>query len=93
MGCSVRKIPVSAPAVCNRTFISRSRLMLTAIWLFLTGFTGYGQGEMTFDHITVEDGLTQSTVTAIFRDSRDFMWFGTYNGINLYDGVKIRQFE
>ena len=39
-----------------------------------------------FDHISIDDGLSQSVVEVIFQDSRGLMWFGTYDGLNKYDG-------
>jgi ligand-binding sensor domain-containing protein/signal transduction histidine kinase len=39
-----------------------------------------------FHRLTVEQGLSQSTVSAILRDSKGFMWFGTADGLNRYDG-------
>ncbi len=45
-----------------------------------------------FREYTVADGLCQTQVTAIFQDSKGRMWFGTYGGISLYDGVKFKNF-
>lgn len=45
-----------------------------------------------FSHITGENGLSQSCVQAILQDSYGFMWFGTRNGLNRYDGVSVRVF-
>jgi signal transduction histidine kinase/ligand-binding sensor domain-containing protein/CheY-like chemotaxis protein len=42
-----------------------------------------------FRHLRVEDGLSQSTVHAIGQDRNGFMWFGTDNGLNKYDGNKF----
>jgi ligand-binding sensor domain-containing protein/signal transduction histidine kinase len=39
-----------------------------------------------FEHISVEHGLSQSSVNCILQDSRGFMWFGTNDGLNRYDG-------
>ncbi|GAB3278715.1 sensor histidine kinase [Larkinella harenae] len=39
-----------------------------------------------FKHITTQNGLSQSNVTCILQDKRGFMWFGTQDGLNLYDG-------
>ena len=39
-----------------------------------------------FDHLSVEDGLPQSTVYAILQDRRGFLWFGTQDGLSRYDG-------
>lgn len=42
---------------------------------------------LKFEHISVEEGLSQSTVYAIWQDSQGFMWFGTQDGLNKYDGI------
>ncbi|NER11935.1 helix-turn-helix domain-containing protein [Leptobacterium flavescens] len=39
-----------------------------------------------FKHLSLENGLSQSSVTCILKDSRGFMWFGTEDGLNKYDG-------
>ncbi|MCP4219111.1 MAG: hypothetical protein GY765_31035, partial [bacterium] len=44
-----------------------------------------------FDRITTTHGLSQSVVAAIHRDSRGFMWFGTQNGLNRFDGYTFRK--
>lgn len=43
----------------------------------------------SFKHINSASGLSASNVKSILRDSRGFMWFGTKNGLNLYDGNEI----
>lgn len=48
---------------------------------------------MVFKHLTVEDGLSQSTVHAIFQDRSGFMWFGTDIGLNKYDGNKFTEYQ
>lgn len=47
----------------------------------------------SFLHITGENGLSQSNVKAILKDSYGFMWFGTKNGLNRYDGTSILQLD
>jgi len=42
-----------------------------------------------FNQLSVNDGLSNSTVYEIYKDSRGFMWFGTYNGLNKYNGYKF----
>lgn len=39
-----------------------------------------------FQHINVEDGLSQSSVNNIFQDAHGFIWFATGDGLNRYDG-------
>ena len=48
---------------------------------------------LRFDHITLEDGLSQSTVNSIVQDHQGFMWFATNNGLNRYDGYEITVFK
>ncbi len=42
--------------------------------------------------ITNEQGLSNSAINSIFKDSRGFMWFGTWDGLNRYDGKTIKTF-
>ncbi|MFW6326932.1 MAG: hybrid sensor histidine kinase/response regulator transcription factor [Bacteroidota bacterium] len=39
-----------------------------------------------FSHLTILDGLSNNTVLCIHQDSQGFMWFGTRDGLNRYDG-------
>lgn len=48
---------------------------------------------ISFQHISTEDGLPQSTVNVIFQDSNGFMWFGTYDGLSRYDGYQFVTFK
>lgn len=50
-----------------------------------------GLSNFYFSHITGENGLSQSNVKAIIQDSYGFMWFGTKNGLNRFDGTSIVQ--
>ena len=43
----------------------------------------------TFTHITIEQGLSDQRVQAIIQDRTGFIWFGTNNGLNRYDGNSI----
>ncbi len=39
-----------------------------------------------FKHLSIKEGLSQSTINAITQDEMGFMWFGTQDGLNKYDG-------
>ena len=44
---------------------------------------------LSFRHLGNEQGLSNSTVETIYQDSRGFMWFGTRDGLNKYDGYQL----
>ncbi len=48
---------------------------------------------LRFKHITTTEGLSGNTVETIFQDSRGYIWFGTRDGLNQYDGYNIRIFR
>ena len=44
-------------------------------------------------HYSVSDGLSQNTVMAILQDREGFMWFGTWDGLNRFDGYEFRTYK
>lgn len=53
----------------------------------------HGQDEyVRFKRITINEGLSLSSVYNIYQDSKGFMWFGTEDGLNKYDGQSITVF-
>ncbi|CAM2006101.1 hybrid sensor histidine kinase/response regulator [Acanthopleuribacter pedis] len=49
-------------------------------------------GELKFKTYTNRDGLSQNSVLAITQDTRGFMWFGTRDGLNRFDGYSFKVF-
>ena len=49
--------------------------------------------QVKFEHLTTKHGLSQSSVLCIVHDSRGFMWFGTEDGLNMYDGYEFKIFR
>jgi ligand-binding sensor domain-containing protein len=45
--------------------------------------------KFVFHQIKVEDGLSQSTIYCMLQDSKGYLWFGTANGLNRYDGYNF----
>ena len=46
-----------------------------------------------FRHFSVEDGLSSNSVRAIMQDKYGFMWLGTDDGLNRYDGTTIKVYN
>ncbi|WP_192811517.1 EAL domain-containing protein [Idiomarina xiamenensis] len=46
-----------------------------------------------FEHYSISDGLSQSTVFAINQDRRGFLWFATLNGLNRFDGYSFTNYH
>jgi ligand-binding sensor domain-containing protein/CheY-like chemotaxis protein/nitrogen-specific signal transduction histidine kinase/AraC-like DNA-binding protein len=46
-----------------------------------------------FDHLTIDDGLSQSTVFAITKDANGYLWFGTRDGLSRYDSRSMKVYR
>lgn len=49
--------------------------------------------EIKFERISVQHGLSQSAVTCMIQDKQGFLWIGTQDGLNRYDGYKFTVFK
>ncbi len=66
-------------------------LLLISLFLFLPDLAT-GQ-DYRFTHYDIEDGLSQNTVTDIFHDSEGYLWFGTQDGLNRFDGYEFSHYK
>ena len=65
-------------------------IFITAVASLLCSVPAWSDGTLScMKCLNVEDGLSQSMVYCIHQDSRGFMWFGTQDGLNRYDGHEI----
>ena len=46
-----------------------------------------------FKNITIEDGLSQSTVKTIYQDSKGYIWIGTNDGLDRYNGYEFKHYK
>ncbi|MDN4056429.1 two-component regulator propeller domain-containing protein [Massilia sp. YIM B02763] len=52
-----------------------------------------GPRSLRFEHVGLEEGLSQESVLTILQDRDGFMWFGSQAGLNRFDGYRIRVFR
>lgn len=71
------------------------RLKVLAVLFFILFSTHcYSQNEeIKFQRLTVENGLSHNNVYSIIQDKEGYMWFGTQDGLNRYDGYKFSVFR
>jgi len=71
------------------------KTFLCFIWI-LSGLHAVLYGQMShihFENLSIEDGLSQGTVFCILQDSKGFMWFGTEDGLNRFDGYNFKVYR
>jgi len=66
------------------------RKLFLGVTLILTFFI-YGKETLpTIENITSNQGLSNNTVRSMLQDKTGFIWFATLNGLNRYDGIRIK---
>ena len=66
------------------------RYILSAVFLLLICVDSNGQ---YFKKIGMKEGLSNPSVLAIYQDTLGHMWFGTNEGVNIYDGNQIQKYK
>jgi signal transduction histidine kinase/ligand-binding sensor domain-containing protein len=71
------------------TFFKRQSFIV--IFILITGLDIYSQ-DFLFTRYPIEAGLSQSVVNCLFQDSKGYIWVGTQNGLNRFDGYNFEVF-
>ncbi len=66
-------------------------LLYLSLFFFAAGVVA--KNPLQFDYIGRAHGLSQNSVNCMIRDWQGFLWFGTQDGLNRYDGKRIRVFQ
>ena len=73
-------------------FLFSARAMLFICLVLLSSLLANGQ-DISFNHIGIKEGLSQNAVLSLEKDYRGFMWFGTRDGLNRFDGYSFRIYK
>ncbi|HOV71762.1 MAG TPA: two-component regulator propeller domain-containing protein, partial [Dysgonamonadaceae bacterium] len=74
-------------------FSYRLRHYFFVLSVFLITSVGTKATTYQFKHYDINNGLSQNTVRSIFQDNQGFMWFGTKDGLNRFDGTSFKIFK
>ena len=70
--------------------------LLVSVLLILTSnktFAFNNDLNVNFKSITIEDGLSQGSVSSIIQDSKGYIWIGTRDGLNKYNGNSFKIYK
>jgi signal transduction histidine kinase/ligand-binding sensor domain-containing protein/DNA-binding NarL/FixJ family response regulator len=78
--------------VCNLSFNKSAKLVFVLVFILLSSINAQ-QPRFKFENLTTNNGLSQNIITTIFQDSRDFLWIGTSDGLNRFDGINFKIYK
>jgi ligand-binding sensor domain-containing protein len=73
-------------------FAGLLRLLCCLMLLIFSGNL-LAHANIRFKHISPDQGLSQSSINALLEDKQGFMWIGTQDGLNRYDGYRFKTYR
>ena len=71
----------------------RGRINTLSLWLIFTLQFSANAQQLSFEHLSLNQGLSQSIVQVLMKDQKGFLWIGTEDGLNRYDGYGFHVFQ
>lgn len=74
----------------------KSKIILSVVLIFMLSSKMYiveGYDNVNFKNITIENGLSQSTVETLYQDSKGYIWIGTNDGLDRYNGYEFKKYK
>lgn len=72
---------------------TRLIVFLITVTTSLIAMADHGKETFLFRKVDYQQGLSNSAVLSLFQDNEGLMWFGTYDGVNCYDGKSMEVFR
>src|SRR6185295_19136388 len=69
------------------------RIFLIFSFLWISNKSISQNESLRFDHIGIEEGLSNENITAILQDSKGFLWIGTFDGLYKYDAYSFTKYQ
>ncbi|HVN48108.1 MAG TPA: two-component regulator propeller domain-containing protein [Bacteroidota bacterium] len=73
--------------------MKKKTLLFLAALLFFFELLHAQRDNIRFENISSDQGLSQNSVITICQDRKGFLWFGTYDGLNRFDGYRFKVFK
>src|SRR5690242_11787148 len=73
--------------------IYNTRILSVFLFLYVSNKAIPQAPDLRFEHIGMEQGLSSNAVFNIIQDSKGFIWIGTPDGLNKYDGYSFIKYK
>jgi ligand-binding sensor domain-containing protein len=70
-----------------------SRFLIYLLLAVLPLLARAQESELKFARLSLEHGLSQNSITCMLRDHRGYLWIGTHDGLNRYDGYNFSRMK
>lgn len=90
----MQRLLVPAPALLLALLLGAGYAPLAAAWpQSLPAVPADTEQPLSFERVSLDEGLSQVTVNTILQDSQGFLWIGTDDGLNRYDGYTFTVYK